>query len=229
MATKLILSLLDINSNYSEYDNYNDSNQQKIESPDRIANDYLTSTVKTNFTKDNDKEFETLYQYNSQIVEGSTTQIMLYVEKDLSFIPEVILNSDAYVVFCNLEDSETYEKLDKMFDFLNDSGSFETLLFIVGVYSRPDKILENLSSDNINNNLRLKGMPFKYYNLLGNFSKDYFAELSKQYNNNKFYVEEPNITIKKILLEIYKHKLHKTGGGKVKFKADPGKSGCNLL
>ena len=103
MDDSIILISFDINSTHEENnEDKNKSNESLMESPDRIFEEFFSNHKQTQMDKKKLNESEKKYTFSLNLPDMSCFQIITI--NDLSFIHEIALDADAYIIFINLED-----------------------------------------------------------------------------------------------------------------------------
>ncbi len=76
------------------------------------------------------------------------TLFQIRIINDLSFFHEICFNADSYIIFINLEKSQTKEKLECLLEYINNNicpGLIKT--YIVGLYN--NKIVQECQKDEL--------------------------------------------------------------------------------
>ena len=216
MDDAILLVSFDINSAHEhEETNTNDKklpSEAQMETPERIFDEFFSKHKKSNLNLEKTKlnASETKYTFKMNLPDLSFFTIITI--NDLSFIHEITLDADAYVIFINLEDPKTEEKLEYLIRYIVEGCcSVETKTCVVGLYK--EKILpqytkqelETLFSDN---NLALEYYQVKYttkenahnciYEIIDN--KSSFDKTILENHSNDLKMSE---AIEKLLITIY--------------------------
>ena len=193
MDDSIILISFDINSTHEENnEDKNKSNESLMESPDRIFEEFFSNHKQTQMDKKKLNESEKKYTFSLNLPDMSCFQIITI--NDLSFIHEIALDADAYIIFINLEDPKTEEKLEYLIRYIVEGCCSE---------------LEKLFNDN---NLVFEYFQVKYsenenehnclYQMIDN--KNNFDKKLVEKNNSELKLNE---TIEKILMSLYENKF----------------------
>ena len=216
MDDSIILISFDINSTHEENneDKNNKSNESLMESPDRIFEEFFSNHKQTQMDKKKLNESEKKYTFSLNLPDMSCFQIITI--NDLSFIHEIALDADAYIIFINLEDPKTEEKLEYLIRYIVEGCcSVETKTCVVGLYK--DNILPEYNEEELeklfnDNNLVFEYFQVKYsenenehnclYQMIDN--KNNFDKKLVEKNNSELKLNE---TIEKILMSLYENKF----------------------
>lgn len=215
MDDSIILISFDINSTHEENnEDKNKSNESLMESPDRIFEEFFSNHKQTQMDKKKLNESEKKYTFSLNLPDMSCFQIITI--NDLSFIHEIALDADAYIIFINLEDPKTEEKLEYLIRYIVEGCcSVETKTCVVGLYK--DNILPEYSEEELeklfnDNNLVFEYFKVKYsenenehnclYQMIDN--KNNFDKKLVEKNNSELKLNE---TIEKILMSLYENKF----------------------
>ena len=116
----LLLICFDINSIHDENNpSQNNNTDQLMESPIRILDDFFSNHKMLKTEKSKINASETKYIFSPNFLENSYFQIISV--NNLSFVHEISLDADAYLIFINLEDEKTEEKLEYLIHYIVES------------------------------------------------------------------------------------------------------------
>ena len=150
----------DINSKYEE-DEEIESFDDKLESPINIINYFHKNKELINFSENNNDPSEIKFEFSFEAKKSKVSCNCLIIS-DLSYVHSSSLYTDAYVVFCNLEDSKIFEKLEKIITYMKDTCSLGVTMFFIGVYQK--EILEENNENNV----------IKFLDDFGDINYEYF-------------------------------------------------------
>jgi hypothetical protein len=240
-----LIVCFDINSTREENQaKPDDDNEEIMENPNRIFKTFFNNHKKINVEINKIAPSEINHKFSLKLLEETSFQIRII--SDLSFIHEISLNADSYIIFINLEDVQTQEKIEYLIRYILESCcSVDIKTYIIGMYTDKDKIREECKREELENifsedNLSYEYFPIKYsdeekdhfclYEFIGNKSGD------KSFLKKK--IEDYHLTeiVEKIINETYENKMGlKFDPFKRKFVDKSEKnltgdnSGCNIL
>ena len=160
MASSTIVCF-DLNGSYEEgYTVTLEENKSLLESPLRIFDDFM----ETHLFLETEKNYEssTKISYNFKFSNDDNNSFEIITISDLSYVHNISLESDGYLVFLNLEDQNTLDLLEKIIKYLI-SCCMEMKTYIVGIYK--DKILPILNKEALNSLLDEKNLNYEYYQI----------------------------------------------------------------
>ena len=221
MDDAILLVSFDINSAHEhEETNTNDKklpSEAQMETPERIFDEFFSKHKKSNLNLEKTKlnASETKYTFSFNLPDMSHFQIISI--NDLSFIHEITLDTDAYVIFINLEDPKTEEKLEYLIRYIVESCcSVETRTCVVGLYK--EKILPQYTKQELETLFNDNNLIFEYYQVKYNIDENghnciYDIIENKNNNFDKKELDDLNKDIKiseaieKILISTYENKF----------------------
>ena len=170
---RILLISFDINSSNEENNNNENNNYENLpENPIRIMDEFFANHQMSNLEKNEIKSSEIKYKFDVNFEESFPFQII--VINNLSFIHEIILDAEGYLIFINLEDEKTEEKLELLTKYITDNCSAEEKnIYFVGLYK--NKILPSLNKENLENFFKDNNLNYEYYEIKYNMND----------NNNK--------------------------------------------
>ena len=168
MVSNISISCFDIN-----YDNNRDileflgENIFTLENPLRIFDEFLdiNSFLETTKRRINASEFK--YTFQTDLYERKIP-LEIFVLYDLSYIHDISLYADAYLLFINLEKGNTLEQLGKITKYILENCCMDKSIYIIGIYK--DKIIPNLDKDLIEIYLDEKNINYEYYQIKYNIN-----------------------------------------------------------
>ncbi len=187
----------DINGEYKEDVNVDsEKNFLQLESPSRIIDQFLSDHCPQDLNKKTIDKYITQYEF-SYIMKGKyTVKANSQIINNFSVSHHSIVDSNAYIVFCNLEKESTLELLKKIMDYINDNGSINVKTYIIGVFK--ENIDDDKTYSKMQNFLGDIGLDYEYYEMyLG--EKDKYQMICKEYENT----ETMSNVFEKIFQNIY--------------------------
>ena len=144
MSSKIIIECFDINSNIKN--NF----KENIENPIRILDDFQETHLFLESEKIQVNPSEIKYKFVINFSAKDQMIFEIFVIKDLNFIHDITLISDANLIFINLENENTAEQLETIINYINESCcSMEINTYIIGIYK--EKIIPILNKESIEN------------------------------------------------------------------------------
>ena len=204
MASSTIVCF-DLNGSYeASYIVPLEENKSLLESPLRIFDEFM----ETHLFLETEKTCEnsTKITYNFKFSNDDSNSFEIITLSDLSYVHNISLKSDGYLIFLNLEDQNTIELLEKIIKYVN-SCSMEIKAYIVGIYK--DKILPILNKEALDSYLDEKNLNYEYYQI--------------KYENNKNGVRKNHICINNYLLNKGNKNKRERKSGKLARKKDVNK------
>ena len=192
------INFFDINGEYREDVPINtEQNFLKIDSPMRIIDQYINENFLQNLKKTTENQSITKYKFSYEISQNNFISIICEIINNFSVSHQSILDSNGYIVFCNLESNTTFQLLEKIIEYIKDNCSINAKTYIIGVFK------ENIDDDKGNyemkNFLSNLNFEYEYYEMyLGD--KNNFELIKNEYDNAELMEE----VFKIIFTEIYK-------------------------
>lgn len=246
MKDSTLLICFDINSIREENQiKQNDDKEELIEEPINFFNNFFSNHKSPNMTKTELSTSEMKYEFTLTLPDSVLFQIISI--NNLSFIHEISLEADAYLIFINLEDAKTVEKLEYLIRYITEScSSVDIITYIVGLYK--EKILDVCNKEELENLFNEHNLVYDYFEIkyTGIKNQEHFCFYKyiedKNYNDKAFFTKKFDEyqtfeIFEKIMFEIYENKMNvKFDKFKRKFvsKSDKVGSGdksgeCNII
>ena len=211
MSQGLLLICFDINSSHEENNKQKNHIENLPESPTRILDEFFLTHKSLKFEKEAVSKSKTSYKFNIKIPELTNVQIITI--NDLSFIHEICIDADGYLVFINLEDENFEKKLEFLIKYIGEYCSGEIKVYIVGLYK--DKILKTFQNEEINLNYEFFKVKYnmndnnKEHICLyeSNNNKNNDVKRSKKIINDEGHEYKLQEIIEKIFINIYEVKM----------------------
>jgi hypothetical protein len=195
MSTSPIkIIFFDINGQYREEDKVDfDKNAFLDDSPIRI----LEKFFKQNNIQNKKEIVEDLKNYSFEYeIDKKVVKFDCYIMENFTEIHQSHLYTNYYAIFCNLENENTLESLEKLIDFVNDNYSINAKIFIIGIFKQ--SIDEDKTYMKMNEFLGKKVSNYEYYEMYdGDLNKIDFD--SQEFEN----AENMNKIFKEVFTEIY--------------------------
>ena len=216
MSQTTVYVCFDINSTREEnQENQKDNSEDLMENPIHIFNNFFTNhKIMLNMEKEQSNASELNYQFTLNLPEKSLFQITTI--NDLSYIHEISLNADGFIIFINLEDEKTIEKLKYIIHYIVENcNSINISTYVVGMYK--DKILKEFNKEKIINLLNEDNFSYEYFQIKytddknGHFCFFKYIDTTK-YNNKNFFnkkIKEFKFyeILEKIIIDTYEDKM----------------------
>ena len=211
----VLIVCFDINSKKEENQVSQDDNSENLmENPNRIFNSYFSNHKKiTNIEKQQINSSEYNIKFTLDLQEQSLFQITII--NDLSFIHNISLNANSYIIFMNLEDPKAKEKLENLIAYMLESCcSVDVKTYVIGMYK--DLSLKKYNKENIEIVLSDNYLNCEYYEIKYNEDANHFCIneyiQNKNYGDPKSYVQKNKEfkvmeIMEKILIESYETKM----------------------
>ena len=214
MSDGIIIVCFDINStfDYNEVNQFQNS-EELTESPNTILNNFFYSHKLSKMEIKQLSDSELNYKFYLKLPEKTLFQIR--VINNLSFIQEIVLNADSFIIIINLEDANTNEKIKNIIRYMVDGCcSVDIKTYIIGIYK--NRILEECKKEELEklfseNNLNYDYFQAKYINNENEHFCLYEFIENQNYGNKNFFkkeIEEYKLKeiIEKITIETYEDK-----------------------
>ena len=214
MNSGINIVCFDINSILEENEvNQSQNSEELMESPNTILNNFFYSHKLSNMEIKQLSDSELNYKFYLRLEEKTLFQIRII--NNISFIHDIILKADSYIIIINLEDVNTKEKIKNIIRYILDSCcSVDIKTYIIGIYK--NRILEECQKEKLENlfsedNLNYDYFQAKYINNENEHFCLYEFIENQNYGNKIFFkkgIEEYKLKeiIEKITIETYEDK-----------------------
>lgn len=213
----ILLILFDINGSRDENNNKeNNESENLLENPNRIIKEFFSNHQISNLETKSLKSSELLYKFKVDLYDSSLFQMIII--NNLSFLHEITLEADGFLIFFNLEDEKIEEKLSYLIKFILDScNSGEKKLNFVGLYK--NEILPQFKKEELENFFGEYNLNFDYYEIKYNMNDNekkhncmYEPANKKKSSKNKVENKEKkehNLqeVIEKVTIDTYENKM----------------------
>ena len=132
--------------------------------PSSIINKYLTNSEYNNNIKLSKNKSLNFY-YKLENKQYKHNKILIYINEILNLEEEKndICNlCDSYLIIIDLENDNTYEQLDIIFNFMRNICDLDKCIFIMGVYVDSKNTKKELDEDNIKEYLDGQKLIYEY-------------------------------------------------------------------
>ena len=209
MATthSMNITFFDINGEYREdVDVDEKKNFVLLDSPMRILDQYINDNFVQDLKKITEDQFLIQYKFSYEIQKNVLISINCDIINNFSVSHYRTLESNGYIIFCNLESETTLELLDKIIEYIRENCSYNIKIFIIGVFK--EKINEDKTCDKMQDNFSKLDLDFDYHEMyLGD--KESFKNICQNYPNAEIMKE----VFTNVFKEIY-------GEGKPKYSKE---------
>ena len=212
----ILLVLFDINGSRDENNNNeNNDSENLLENPNRIIKEFFSNHQISNLETKQLKPSELLYKFKNNLYDSSLFQMVII--NNLSFIHEISLEADGFLIFLNLEDEKTEDKLSYLIKFMSDSCcSGEKKINFIGLYK--NEILPQFKKEELENFFGENSLNFDYYEIKYNINDKekkhncMYESTNKQNNKDKIEKKENkelNLQeiIEKVTIDTYENKM----------------------
>ena len=163
MVSKIIIVCFDISNEEEEEEMESSSENKKYEldSPLRILDDFL---AKETFFEKSEKittSSDITYTFEVNVPEKIVFEIIIL--QDLSFIHEISLDADGYLLFINLEKKNTFEYLEKISEYILENCPLDVKTYIIGIHN--DSVIPPISEEVMKQFLEEENLNFEYFQI----------------------------------------------------------------
>ena len=133
-----------------------------LECPLRILDEFVDSKIFLESEKIQINSAEIKYIFQTNFSENKIIY-EIYVLYDLSYIHEISLDADAYLLFLNLEKNNTMKQLAYIMDYIIECCSIDVKTYVIGMYT--DIIIPSLNKESIELYLEEENSNYEYYQI----------------------------------------------------------------
>jgi len=164
MSNSIKIHFFDINSEYNENV---ESDIGKIflliDSPMRILEQFINENFLQDLKKNCEDKYTIKYSFSYNIEKAKKINIICNIINNLSVSHSDTFESNGYIIFCNLENKETLDLLDKLIDYIIEYCGCKVKTYVIGVYK--EKIDENMDYKKMNSFLNNLDFNYNYYEM----------------------------------------------------------------
>ena len=224
----------------------------ELENPLRILDEFQDIHLFFDSEKIQVNSSEIKYKFLVNFSKKNQIIFEIFILNDLTFIHNVSLNADANLIFINLENQETLNKLENIVEYIhNYCFSVENITYLIGIYKNSiNPILDNESIGSLfeEKDLNCEIYQIKYNDKGGpnhkciyhnNEMKNKKNANKKKKSTNNDNIDNYNIfeIVEKILIKMYEKKINiknikndnKDDNNKGNSMSDSGKNNCIIF
>jgi hypothetical protein len=187
---KLKLLFFDINSFNNEIDKEKEENQENKEKElndliiDIFINEHIVVGKKINNDKDNPENNFISFTY--QVKAGRTANIFFYKLNDLNKIYSINLIVDAYFILVDIEEKNSFIKLNKVIEYIKEYCPEKVETYILGIYKNKNNIIEEFNESKIKKFLNKKQLLYSYQNVLLIIEDNEYKQINETFEDILF-------------------------------------------
>ena len=187
---KLKLLFFDINSFNNEIDKEKEENQENKEKElndliiDIFINEHIVVGKKINNDKDNPENNFISFTY--QVKAGRTANIFFYKLNDLNKIYSINLIVDAYFILVDIEEKNSFIKLNKVIEYIKEYCPEKVETYILGIYKNKNNIIEEFNESKIKKFLNKKQLLYSYQNVLLMIEDNEYKQINETFEDILF-------------------------------------------
>lgn len=187
---KLKLLFFDINSFNNEIDKEKEENQENKEKElndliiDIFINEHIVVGKKINNDKDNPENNFISFTY--QVKAGRTANIFFYKLNDLNKIYSINLIVDAYFILVDIEEKNSFIKLNKVIEYIKEYCPEKVETYILGIYKNKNNIIEEFNESKIKKFLNKKQLLYSYQNVLLMIENNEYKQINETFEDILF-------------------------------------------
>ena len=167
-----------------------------LDCPMRIIDQYISENFLQDVKKEAEDQFIIKYKFSYEIQKNLMISIKCDIINNFSVSHSGTLDSNGYVVFCNLESQNTFELLQNILEYIKENCSINVKTYVIGVFK--ENIYDDKTYIKMQSFLSQLDFEYEYYEMfLGN--KEMFKIINKEHEN----AETMDEIFKIIFKEIY--------------------------
>ena len=219
-SSPIKITFFDINGQYAN-EKKEDLNKNALleDSPIRILEKYLKENS-IQFKKgivDDLKNYSFVLEFKNRVISFDC-----YILDNFSVVHQSIVYVNYYIIFCNLDNKDILEFLEKLIEFIKEFYSVNAKIFIIGVFK--ESIDEDKTYENMKQILDEKHINYEYYEMYdGDLDKIDIESQEYEYSENM------NQVFENIFTEIHSPGNKNKKGNIDKKNGRPDKSKCVIF
>ena len=193
MAIELKILFLDINSFNNEIDKEKEENQENKENKEKELNDLIIDifinehiVVGKKINNDKDNPENNFISFTYQVKAGRTANIFFYKLNDLNKIYSINLIVDAYFILVDIEEKNSFIKLNKVIEYIKEYCPEKVETYILGIYKNKNNIIEEFNESKIKKFLNKKQLLYSYQNVLLMIEDNEYKQINETFEDILF-------------------------------------------
>ena len=151
-----------------------------LDCPMRIIDQYISENFLQDVKKEAEDQFIIKYKFSYEIQKRYFISIKCDIINNFSVSHSGTLDSNGYIVFCNLENQKIYELLQNIVEYIKENCSISIKTYVIGVFK--DNIDDDKTYVKMQSFLAKLDFEYEYYEMfLG--KKDMFNIINKEHEN----------------------------------------------
>ena len=190
---KLKLLFFDINSFNNEIDKEKEENQENKENKEKEFNDLIIDifinehiVVGKKINNDKDNPENNFISFTYQVKAGRTANIFFYKLNDLNKIYSINLIVDAYFILVDIEEKNSFIKLNKVIEYIKEYCPEKVETYILGIYKNKNNIIEEFNESKIKKFLNKKQLLYSYQNVLLMIEDNEYKQINETFEDILF-------------------------------------------
>jgi hypothetical protein len=190
---KLKLLFFDINSFNNEIDKEKEENQENQENKEKELNDLIIDifinehiVVGKKINNDKDNPENNFISFTYQVKAGRTANIFFYKLNDLNKIYSINLIVDAYFILVDIEEKNSFIKLNKVIEYIKEYCPEKVETYILGIYKNKNNIIEEFNESKIKKFLNKKQLLYSYQNVLLMIEDNEYKQINETFEDILF-------------------------------------------